>query len=77
LKASGYLLPVIVYKRLRSTKTSVHNRVVRALELRGLVAADDLALPDHPSLISDVDVEADVVVDKAMNVSDQICRFTI
>ena len=39
---------------------------------------DNFALPDHPSLISDVDVEANVIVDKSMDVdvSDQICLFT-
>ena len=76
--ASGYLLPVIVYNRLRSTKPSIHNWVVRAHELGGLIVMDNFALPDHPSLISDVDVEANVIVDKSMDVdvSDQICLFT-
>lgn len=41
-----------------------------------LVGADSFALPDHASLISDVDVEADVIVDKAMDVGDHIRCLT-
>ena len=66
------LLPIGVYDRLATTKSSIHNWVVGPLEIGGLVVTDGLALPDQPSLISSVNVETDVIVDKAMGVGDHI-----
>jgi len=70
------LLPVIVYNSLRTTKSTVNNWVVGPLEIGRLVVTDGLALPYQASLISDVDVEADVFIDKAMGVGDRIRYLT-
>lgn len=71
-----YLLPVLIYDGFGTTKPSVHNRVVRPLEVGGLIVTDDLALPDPSSLISGVDIEANIILDKTMDVCDQVRHFT-
>lgn len=70
------LLPIAVYNRLGTIKSTVHNWVVGPLEIDELVVMDGLALPDQASLISDVNVEANVIIDKAMGISDCICCLT-
>ena len=72
---SACLLPVTVYDSLGTFESGVDHWVVRPLELGGLVT-DELALPNQVSLISDVDVEADVILDKGMGVGDHVCHLT-
>lgn len=76
MKNGASILPFSVYNRLGTSKSSVHNWVVGSLEIGGLVVTDGLALPDQASLNRDVDVEANVIIDKAMGVCDRIRCLT-
>ena len=66
------LLPVSVNDRLGINKSSVHDRVERPLEVGGLICSNGLALPNQASLNRDVELEANVIIDKTMSGSDQI-----